>query len=241
MTKEEIDASLNKTLGLDPGDDIFKKDNEALEKILADTSDAISEMNKNTVDEKKKMGDMIVSAKSASDQFLAKPTKSTSEFAQNSLVAAQDTLASISEQTKLMSATVQHIYEIITSSGIVDPDLVSSFAVLVSSAKDLWAMKLDVYKMMLGQIQAINMENLKQAHRLELEEKKFELKKRLANETKNTNVDCGDKKYIFDNAQFLKSMSAMKRGNVDIVDVPTVEPNIDREKDAFEEPEDSED
>jgi len=237
MTKEEIDASLKKTLGISPDDGIFKEDNEKLAEILADTSKAISEMNLNTVEEKKQMTMAVDVARQASLDFKNNPTESTAEFAKRSVVSAQDTLESISDQTKLMSETVEHIYGLITSSGIVDPDLVSSFAVLVSSAKDLWALKLDVYKMLLGQIQAINMENLKQEHRLELEEKKYELKRKLALETKNAGLNVGDKKFVFDNTEILKHISDIKRGKKAVVDVVEVEPeDVDVTVDDDDEP-----
>jgi len=242
MTKEEIDASLKKTLGFDPGDNIFKEDNDQLDKILADTSEAISAMNLSTVEEKQKVCDMINVAKKANTEYLDNPTDSSAEFARRAIVSAQTTLSSISEQTALMSETVNHIYKIITTSGIVDPDLVSSFAVLVSSAKDLWAMKLDVYKMLLGQIQAVNMENLKQMHRIELEREKFELKKKLAESSKATPIDAGSKTFVFDNTQILKKISAAKRGQVEeVVDVEVKEPNAECEHEAMTEPSDLDD
>lgn len=225
MTKEEIDESLKKTLGFSPDDDLFKTDSEALERIMADTTEAISAMNKNSVEEREKVGGLVDIARKAYDDYKACPTESSAEFAQRAVVSAQDTLASISDQTKLMSDTVNHIYKIIVTSGIVDPDLVSSFAVLVSSSKDLWAMKLDVYKMLLGQIQAVNMENLKQMHRIELEREKFELKKKLAESAKAAPIDASSKTFVFDNTQLLKSISAAKRGTItDVEDVQVVDP-----------------
>ena len=152
---------LDEKLGITDINDIFSQ--EDIDLILQDSQIAISNIDKKIKD----------------------TSNEIDNIAQNNVIAQDDKIYNLEESLKEISYLVNkskdiisNLYSYITKTDFVDPDTISATAKMIEASRVVISDYIELYKEKLRMVHSYNMEMQKHKNRLELEERKAEIKKR---------------------------------------------------------------
>lgn len=171
---KSVKEKLDEKLGIKSVDELFNSDD--IDEILKDSNIEIQKIDKEVAVIEKKITN-------ESTELQTNPTNTLSIY------NMENSLSELSFLIEKSKAIIGNLYNYISSQDFADPDLISATAKMIESSRIVIADYIELYKDKMRMIHEYNLENLKHKNRMELEERKMELKKQLLGNKDIDNTD----------------------------------------------------